>query len=256
MPFADKEKAAEYRRQKGREFRARMMEQGRCYCGSARDDVSQKRCLKCREKQKENYARNHKAQEQKRNLRRGERRAKGLCLCGRQPTRWPSGKLMKWCDQCRQVRYRAAKACKERRDAKGCCTACGDTKSVADKTLCDKCLQARRDHTREKNTSLRVAVLAAYGSACKCCGETTPEFLTIDHVNSDGNKHNMKYRPWSKAKKSRTSGIAFLKDVVSSGFSDDFQILCWNCNLAKAKHGQCPHQRMKCEVPTVAEATG
>src|SRR5206468_7939701 len=38
---------------------------------------------------------------------------------------------------------------------------------------------------------IRDAVLDAYGGACVCCGETTREFLTLDHVHNDGARYRM-----------------------------------------------------------------
>jgi len=35
---------------------------------------------------------------------------------------------------------------------------------------------------------LKTMVYNHYGWLCNCCGETTPKFLTIDHVNNDGYK--------------------------------------------------------------------
>lgn len=32
-------------------------------------------------------------------------------------------------------------------------------------------------------------MLTHYGTKCQCCGEKQVEFLTIDHINNDGNKH-------------------------------------------------------------------
>ena len=73
-----------------------------------------------------------------------------------------------------------------------------------------------------------------YGQKCVCCGETGREFLNIDHVNNDGKKH----------KKSLKGNIstAVARDVVRLGFPDKFQILCWNCNYAKALYNGCPHK--------------
>jgi len=69
-----------------------------------------------------------------------------------------------------------------------------------------------------------------YGRQCACCGETELLFLTFDHINGGGNKHNRKvgYIPrW----------------LVWKGFPDGFQVLCMNCNLGRSINGGvCPHQ--------------
>ncbi len=34
--------------------------------------------------------------------------------------------------------------------------------------------------------NLRAKVLSHYGGKCSCCGESTPEFLAIDHTEGGG----------------------------------------------------------------------
>jgi hypothetical protein len=81
---------------------------------------------------------------------------------------------------------------------------------------------------------LRMQVLEAYGGRCACCGESTPEFLGVDHIYNDGAKH----------RKEVGSGSAFYSWLRKRGFpKDGFQLLCHNCNLAKGFYGQCPHAR-------------
>ncbi len=36
---------------------------------------------------------------------------------------------------------------------------------------------------------LRTQVINSYGGSCVCCGETELVFLSIDHINNDGDKH-------------------------------------------------------------------
>ncbi len=78
---------------------------------------------------------------------------------------------------------------------------------------------------------VRQKVLAAYGGKCTCCGETTPEFLTLDHVNGGGNEHR-RHLP----------GKDLWRWSYSEGFPDILQLLCYNCNGAKAADRTCPHQ--------------
>lgn len=81
------------------------------------------------------------------------------------------------------------------------------------------------------NRKVRDAVLAAYGGVCQCCGESTYEFLSIDHINSGGNKHK-------KELGVKTIGRWLFKNNFPAGF----QVLCHNCNMAKGIYGACPHQ--------------
>jgi hypothetical protein len=84
----------------------------------------------------------------------------------------------------------------------------------------------RKLHARD-----RAAVLDHYGNACACCGEMTPEFLTVDHINDDGAEH-------------RRAGVTRIyRWLVKNNYPDGFQLLCWNCNAAKQFSNGCPHQR-------------
>jgi hypothetical protein len=81
----------------------------------------------------------------------------------------------------------------------------------------------------ERRRSYRTEVMARLGSRCQCCGETTPVFLTLDHVQNDGYKDR------------RTARHLIYKRVLDEGCPPErYQILCWNCNAAKALGG-CPH---------------
>lgn len=66
---------------------------------------------------------------------------------------------------------------------------------------------------------------------CACCGEIILEFLEVDHINNDGNKHrreigNQKIYDW----------------LIKNKFPTGFQILCANCNKGKSLNdGICPH---------------
>jgi hypothetical protein len=79
---------------------------------------------------------------------------------------------------------------------------------------------------------LRKETLEAYGNRCACCGETTPEFLTIDHVANDGAKHR------------KEIGSRIYEWLKENGFpKSNFQLLCFNCNCTKGIYGECPHRK-------------
>ena len=76
------------------------------------------------------------------------------------------------------------------------------------------------------------AIMAYGGYVCACCGETEPLFLTIDHINNDGNKHRKQYQ----------SGDGLYKWLKQHDYPEGFQILCMNCNHGKRRNnGVCPH---------------
>jgi hypothetical protein len=85
---------------------------------------------------------------------------------------------------------------------------------------------------KEKAANLRSIVIQHYGAKCACCGESIPEFLAIDHVNNDGSSHRKKVGV----------GIQFYKWIIANNYPGTLQLLCHNCNLAKAFYGACPHQ--------------
>jgi hypothetical protein len=65
---------------------------------------------------------------------------------------------------------------------------------------------------------------------CKCCGENEINFLSIDHINGNGTKHrkqigNRNFYQWLKVNQ----------------FPQDYQVLCYNCNLGKRDKKSCPH---------------
>ena len=83
------------------------------------------------------------------------------------------------------------------------------------------------------SAKIREAVFNHYGWVCSCCGETEPAFLTIDHINNDGREHSKKY---SKR------NLRSYRWYVREGFPKGLQTLCWNCNTAKQRLGECPHK--------------
>lgn len=116
------------------------------------------------------------------------------------------------------------------RKADGKCPRCGGLPKEG-RVECSARLEklCRKAHT--DRIYLRQIVLKHYGAACACCGEATQEFLTIDHVNGDG------------ARRRRTDqGAMWYRRIIAQGFPTDLQILCWNCNAAKAYWGTCPHR--------------
>lgn len=82
----------------------------------------------------------------------------------------------------------------------------------------------------------RDAVFAYYGGACACCGETTKEFLTVDHVGGGGRKH-----------RARIKGHDMYRWLIKNRFPFGFRLLCMNCNWATKNGKPCPHRAN--EVP-------
>ena len=98
----------------------------------------------------------------------------------------------------------------------------------------DKINQKQRDgYIKHKQL-----VFAHYGNCCKCCGENEILFLTVDHINNDGNLHRKNSKD--------TSHHNIYAWIVRNDYPDTFQILCMNCNQGKHRNkGVCPHVSKK-----------
>ena len=93
--------------------------------------------------------------------------------------------------------------------------------------------EQRRTTGRRCRAKLKDEVIRAYGGKCDCCGETTPEFLALDHRNGGGTQH----------RKTVTSPTVLRRLVIRQGFPDAYRLLCHNCNQAIGWFGSCPHAR-------------
>ena len=93
-----------------------------------------------------------------------------------------------------------------------------------------ECYLRTKEKVQERWRTLRLKVLNHYGAKCQCCGETQYEFLAIDHKNNDGNVQR---------KSLKTSTM--YRYIIKNNYPDNLQVLCHNCNLAKAFYGKCPH---------------
>lgn len=83
---------------------------------------------------------------------------------------------------------------------------------------------------------IRLIALNHYSNGrleCKCCGEKEIDFLCLDHINNDG-----------KIERAIMGiGIGFYQNLIKNNYKSKLQILCYNCNAGKTKHGGCPHKR-------------
>jgi len=89
-------------------------------------------------------------------------------------------------------------------------------------------------YNKKYTLKIRDIVLNHYGNKCICCGEGRREFLTIDHINNDGN-----------IQRKKIGNSRFYTWIIQHNFPKDLQILCCNCNFTKAFYGCCPHIKEK-----------
>ncbi len=91
-------------------------------------------------------------------------------------------------------------------------------------------------YMKEYTQNRRKTVISHYsqgGNCCECCGEDMYQFLTLDHINNDGAEH-----------RKQIGGSHELVDwIIKNNYPAEFQILCQNCNVGKARNnGICPHK--------------
>jgi hypothetical protein len=87
---------------------------------------------------------------------------------------------------------------------------------------------------REYLIQLRDEVFSHYSNGqikCACCGESERAFLTIDHIRPTNNKHD--------------HGTNLYRRLKKENFPLGYQVLCYNCNIAKGQYGHCPHKNNK-----------
>jgi hypothetical protein len=131
----------------------------------------------------------------------------------------------------------------------GYCVYCGIQPPELNKKGCTSCLKRKYElqknflaenssNQKEYHLKVRQEVIKKYGGRCTCCGESNWAFLVIDHINDDGYQERR-----DRYGSQRGSSHSFFLLLKRSPIREDLQILCWNCNSAKALYGCCPHNK-------------
>jgi hypothetical protein len=131
------------------------------------------------------------------------------------------------------------------------CLGCGEEKPATleyfekhrrgRKQLHPRCRECEAERSRAKRETLRMEVFKHYSDGdvrCVCCGESEMVFLALDHVDGGGNEHRR-----SLTGRNTGGGLQVLYWIKRNDFPEGFQVLCHNCNMAKAFYGVCPHQK-------------
>lgn len=119
------------------------------------------------------------------------------------------------------------------------CRTCVSQHQKVNRAAANERLRAWRrrhpEHAGRWQRQVRQQVIEHYSSteppSCACCGEDTPEFLVLDHIHGGGTAERRQF------------GRQLFAHLRRHGFPPGYQVLCANCNTAKAYRGGCPHQR-------------
>jgi len=91
-----------------------------------------------------------------------------------------------------------------------------------------------RENNRNSVKRAKNQVFTILGHKCVCCGETTKEFLSLDHILGRGGKIR---------RGKRGKGRAYWTEILKEGVpKDKYRTLCFNCNLSRGFLGYCPHE--------------
>lgn len=121
----------------------------------------------------------------------------------------------------------------------GLCRKCPKPLVVGSTTYCEYHREKGRINGRRvsKNAIIKLKneCLDHYGKECICCNEKIIQFLTIDHIEGNGNVQRKKLFGYN------ISGIHIYRWLKKNNFPKGFQILCMNCNWGTRYGEVCPH---------------
>ena len=84
---------------------------------------------------------------------------------------------------------------------------------------------------------MRLRMLEALGWVCACCGESHPDFLTLEH--KVGTNHYV----FDVGSTHEKNCQQLIREAEKDGWdSEKYELLCIGCNWAKGQYGQCPHR--------------
>lgn len=91
--------------------------------------------------------------------------------------------------------------------------------------------------TRYRNKEAKEEFIQEYGGKCQCpggCNVSEPAFLSLDHTFNDGAEHRRQIK---------RAGHSMYRVIRDEGYPKDrYRLMCFNCNLARAHQGHCPHE--------------
>lgn len=97
---------------------------------------------------------------------------------------------------------------------------------------------------------LKSEFLIVYGGCCNCCGESHRQFLSLDHIDGKGNEHRFEL---TGNKRGGSTRFMLEKLKKLNWPKDNYQILCYNCNIAKSQNNNiCSHEELRRRLLNVA----
>ena len=93
----------------------------------------------------------------------------------------------------------------------------------------------RKEYIKEYSDRIKNEVFSHYAKGvpiCACCGESGIWFLSIDHIIGGGNRERTTLN---------RRGVSFWRWLRDNGYPSGYQVLCYNCNMAKRDKPKCPH---------------
>jgi hypothetical protein len=108
----------------------------------------------------------------------------------------------------------------------------------------DRIKRHDKEYRRAWCAKIKDIVFRHYGGwICACCGETEPLFLTLDHINNDGNEFRKRIVSKKGYDRGAGSGGFTYAYLYRHNFPPGYQVLCSNCNHGKRMNkGVCPHK--------------
>lgn len=94
-------------------------------------------------------------------------------------------------------------------------------------------MPSRKEYWRQYKRRIKQELLDVYGAQCACCGETTFEFLTLDHIDGSGAAQ--------RRGRGGAGGSQWYREAIRLNDPAKFRILCFNCNCGRVG-GECPHE--------------
>src|SRR3990167_2010786 len=136
---------------------------------------------------------------------------------------------IKECCRCREIKL-ITEFSKRNRTSDGLSSYCRECEKIENKKLVDKyktsnneTFRANKAKASKKHSNkIKQTLFDVYGRKCACCGETTEEFLTLEHIKGqNGKKYKSGYEAW--------------KEAIKEYKPDLYEVLCMNCNFVKRR---------------------